>query len=62
METFELALARNLVQNEGYTWFPPGVLFPELSLFKSNGRRGILIRVVRGTPLQVSSNCSDMMR
>lgn len=48
MEAFELALARILVQKEGYTWFPPGVLFPELSLFKSNGGRGTLIRIVRG--------------
>jgi membrane associated rhomboid family serine protease len=48
LESFELALTRTLVQQEGYTWYPPGVLFPELSLFKSMGRRGALIRVVRG--------------
>ncbi|GAX89947.1 rhomboid family intramembrane serine protease [Effusibacillus lacus] len=48
MNAFELALARILVRQKGYTWFPPGVLFPELSLFKSSGSRGVLIRVVRG--------------
>ncbi|MFC4768407.1 rhomboid family intramembrane serine protease [Effusibacillus consociatus] len=52
MDTFELALARSLVQKEAYTWFPPGVLFPELSLFKSNGARGILVRIVRGGEIE----------
>lgn len=47
MESFELALAHILVQREGYTWFPPGVLFAEPALFKSKSGRGTLLRLVR---------------
>ncbi|WP_018133435.1 rhomboid family intramembrane serine protease [Effusibacillus pohliae] len=55
MESFELVLARELIQKEGYAWFPPGVLFPETSLFKSDGRRGVLLRLVRGFPEPVQA-------
>jgi rhomboid protease GluP len=47
MESFELALAHLLVQKMGYTWYPPGVLFAEPSLFRSQSGRGVLLRLIR---------------
>lgn len=59
MESFELALAHLLVQKKGYTWYPPGILFAEPSLFRSQSGRGVLFRLVRREPVISFSEVLD---
>ncbi|BCJ86384.1 rhomboid family intramembrane serine protease [Effusibacillus dendaii] len=59
MDSFQLAFARHMVQKQSYSWFPPGVVYPELTLFKAYAGRGTLIRII---PYETATSFENLLQ